>query len=310
MSNSLNNPMSQSFSQLMSRTEQLQPLLKRLPVAISIVLIIACAQQVSELIWMLLDESGSDSIALIAPVNPVAGQNLNDKKRSQQQDFRQLSSAHLFGVAETKKVRNSTEKMPETKLNLVLRGVLSAGTTEMASAIIAQGANGNEEIYGINDKIPGGITLKEIFPDHVILERQGQLETLRLEKDSGSDSILSPVDQPQSSASTMSAASSQTLKNIRSDIIKDPTSFRKYALPVVVRENGKQIGYRLQPQQNSDLLKQAGLEPSDVITSVNGVKLDDIQNSISALNQLRSANQVSVIVKRNGTEVPLNIQLQ
>lgn len=300
--------MSHPLNQLLNQTEQLQPMLKRLPVVINLVLIIACAQLISEIIWMLLDESDSSSSALITPISPASIKEQNDAKKSQQA-FRNLSSAHLFGIAETKKAPIKSDQAPETKLNLVLKGVLAAGSTEMASAIIARGANGKEEIYGIDDKIPGGITLREIHAEHVILERQGRLETLRMMKSKGSDQISGPQNI-QSSTSTLSTTATSTLKNIRSDLIKNPASFRKYATPVVVRENGKQIGYRLQAQGNSDLLTQAGLEPSDVITSVNGVKLDDMRNSISALSALRSASQVSITVKRNGAEVPLNIQLQ
>jgi len=301
--------MNQTFSQLINQAEQLQPLLKRLPVIINFVLIIACAQLLSEIIWMLLDDAGTETMTVSVPSTSVTNENLSNAKQSQQQAFRNLSSAHLFGTAETKTAAVSTDKLPETKLNLVLKGVLAAGTTTMASAIIARGKNGNEEIYGIGDKIPGGITLKEIHPEHIILERQGRLETLRLEKSKGAD-LTSTSNMSRSSASTISTASSQKLKDIRSDIIKNPASFRKHALPVVVRENGKQIGYRLQAQQNSELLTQAGLEPADVITSINGVKLDDMKNSISALNALRSANNVNITVKRNGAEIPLNIQLQ
>ena len=301
--------MSQTFSRLLSQTEQLQPLLKHLPVVINFVLIIACAQLMSELIWMLLDDSSTETMAVTAPVNSVTNNNRSDAKQSQQQAFRNLSSAHLFGIAETKGTVVSADNVPETKLNLVLKGVLAAGTSSIASAIIARGSNGKEEIYGINDKIPGGITLKEIHPEHVILERQGRLETLRMLKSKGSDQTSSS-NRTRSTTSAISTASSKKLKNIRNDIIKDPTSFRKYALPVVVRENGKQIGYRLQAQQNSDLLTQAGIKPSDVITSINGIKLDDMKNSIGALNALRSANNVNITVKRNGAEVPLNIQLQ
>ncbi|MCK5262619.1 MAG: type II secretion system protein GspC, partial [Gammaproteobacteria bacterium] len=291
--------MSQTFSRLLSQTEQLQPLLKHLPVVINFVLIIACAQLMSELIWMLLDDSSTETMAVTAPVNSVTNNNRSDAKQSQQQAFRNLSSAHLFGIAETKGTVVSADNVPETKLNLVLKGVLAAGTSSIASAIIARGSNGKEEIYGINDKIPGGITLKEIHPEHVILERQGRLETLRMLKSKGSDQTSSS-NRTRSTTSAISTASSKKLKNIRNDIIKDPTSFRKYALPVVVRENGKQIGYRLQAQQNSDLLTQAGIKPSDVITSINGIKLDDMKNSIGALNALRSANNVNITVKRNG----------
>lgn len=302
--------MSHHLNQFLNQTEQLQPMLKRLPVVINLVLIIGCAQLLSEIIWMLLDDSGADYTTLVTPSVTVSSKSQSDAQKAQQ-SFRNLSSAHLFGVAEIKAPVVTAENAPDTKLNLVLRGVLSAGSSETASAIISRSANGEEEIYGVGDKIPGGITLKEIHAEHVILERQGRLETLRMIKDEDS-SLISEPSQIQSSASTttLSRTATGTLKNIRNDIIKNPASFPNYATPVVVRENGKQIGYRLQSGQNSDLLTQAGLEPSDVITSVNGVKLNDMKNSISALNALRSANQVSITVKRNGAEIPLNIQLQ
>ncbi|MDT8451197.1 MAG: type II secretion system protein GspC [Gammaproteobacteria bacterium] len=302
--------MTRTFNQLFTHSEQLQPLLKRLPVVINFLLIIACAQLLSQGIWMLLAEPESEFFAATPSANSGTDKNADNAQKSQQQAFRSLTSAHLFGVAQNQGPQMSAEKAPDTKLNLVLRGILTAGETQMASAIIARGANGQEEIYGIDDKMPGGITLREIHAQHVIIERQGQLETLRMEKDEGDDLISAPVGRPQSSTSTMSALASQKIKNIRRELISNPTSFSKYALPVVVRENGVQVGYRLQPQQNSDLLRQAGLEASDVITSVNGVSLNDMNNSISALRELSSASQVNIIVKRNGVEIPLNIQLQ
>ena len=299
--------MNPTFNQLLNQTEQLQPLLKRLPVVINFVLIIACAQLASEIVWMLVDDSETRSNT-VAPINAASGNNLDNAKKTQQQAFRALTGAHLFGVTKTTTALAKTSLAPETKLNLVLKGVLANDNMAMASAIIARGANSKEEIYGTGDKIPGGITLKEIHPEHVILERQGQLETLRMQKDKGSSQMQLPDNNKRTS--TLSAQSTHTLKKIRSDLISNPTSFRKYALPVVVRENGKQIGYRLQPQQNSDLLTQAGIEASDVITSINGKKLNSMQSSIGALNELRSAKQVQITVKRNGAEVPLNIQLQ
>ncbi len=302
--------MSQTFSQLFTHSEWLQPLLKRLPVVINFLLIIACAQLLSQGIWMLLAEPESEFSAVTSSVNSGINKNTGNNQKTQQEAFRSLTSAHLFGAAQTQSTRTSAEKVPDTKLNLVLRGILTASETQMASAIIARGANGQEEIYGINDKMPGGITLREIHAQHVIIERQGQLETLRMEKDEGDDLISAPAGRPQLSTSTMSALASQKIKNIRRELISNPTSFRKYALPVVVRENGVQVGYRLQPQQNSDLLTQAGLEASDVITSVNGVSLSNMNNSISALRELSTASQVNIIVKRNGAEIPLNIQLQ
>jgi general secretion pathway protein C len=92
--------------------------------------------------------------------------------------------------------------------------------------------------------------------------------------------------------------------------MKNPTSFGEYALPVVVKENGKQIGYRLKPQQKGQMLSELGIENGDVITQINGVKLDNQQNGISALRKLSTAKNLNIVVKRNGAEIPLNISLQ
>ncbi|MDH5710358.1 MAG: type II secretion system protein GspC [Gammaproteobacteria bacterium] len=303
--------MNHPLSQFLTQSEQLQPLLRRLPVVLNVVLIIGCAQLLSEAIWMLVDDTNNRITSVIAPVNTTIARKPDNANKSQQA-FRTLSSAHVFGVAETKTAEIKSDDAPDTKLNLVLRGVLSAGTPEIASAIIARGENGPEEIYGIGDKIPGGVTLREIHPEHVILEIQGRIEALRMEKNKDTDAIITEpsLTTPSSPVQPLSVSASNALKDIRQDLTNNPASFSKYAMPVVVRENGQQIGYRLQPQENSDLLIQAGLEPSDVITSINGTKLDNMQNSMKVLNELRSANQVSITVKRNGAEIPLNIQLQ
>jgi general secretion pathway protein C len=130
---------------------------------------------------------------------------------------------------------------------------------------------------------------------------------LKLQKESGVDEINSSISQ--SSLSSMDTPA-KALTEIRSNILKNPTSFGEYAVPVVVKENGKQIGYRLQPQQKGELLSELGLESNDVITEINGVKLDDPQNGISALRKLSTATNIDIVVKRNGAEVPLNISLQ
>lgn len=292
--------MAQSLTTLFNNPENLQLVLKKMPTVVSLVLIVACAHVLSQITWALFSEVEQPIIAKpsVSKVTPKSGH---------QQAFRQLTAAHLFGIAGQTKTTATTTKAPETKLNLVLRGVLATVPMTTASAIIARGKNGREEIYGIGDKLPGGVTIREIHPEHIILERMGQLETLRLPRDSslGKFTNSAPV-----AGSTKSNTSAEALKNIRKNIMKNPTSFAEYALPVIVKENGKQIGYRLQPQKKGDLLAEIGLEPSDVIISVNGVPLSDPKNAIRALRTLATATEVNVIVKRNGAEVPINIQLQ
>jgi len=282
----------------------LQQVNRRLATIISMLLIVACAWLLVEVTWLFFPQ-GEPSV-------PPAAQRLkpNFNKQAQQDNFRKLTSANVFGISEKAAVQQQAN-VPETKLNLTLKGVLAATPAKMASAIIAQGKNGKEDIYGIDDKMPGGVTIKEIHPEYVVLERGGRLETLKLQKDSGIEGFDSRGNKSYLQTGRGSSGSpAAALKEIRSNILKNPTSFGEYALPVIVKENGKQIGYRLKPQQKGQMLSELGIESGDVITQINGVKLDNQQNGISALRKLSTANNLNIVVKRNGAKVPLNISLR
>ena len=282
----------------------LQQLNRRLAAIASLLLIVACSWLLVEMTWMFFPEDDEGFV----PVQQRAS-SVNQQKQ-QTIKFNQLTSANIFGVNE-KSVTQKQSKAPETKLNLTLKGVLAATPMRMASAIIAQGKNGKEDIYGIGDKMPGGVTVKEIYPEYVMLERSGRLETLKLQKVSGIGNLQNASKTSSGKGGAASSGSPEAaLKNIRSNILKNPASFGDYALPVVVKEKGKQIGYRLQPQQKGELLSELGIQNNDVITQINGIKLDKPQNGISALRKLSTAKNLSIVVKRDGAEVPLNISLE
>ncbi len=285
----------------------LQQINRRLAAVATMLLIIACAWLLVELTWIFFPQGDQSTMPVVQRTKPLIN------NQAQQDNFKQLTSANVFGVSE-KAALQQQSKAPETKLNLTLKGVLATSPMEMASAIIAQGKNGKEDIYGIGDKMPGGVTIKEIYPEYVVLERSGRLETLKLQKVSGIDGFgsgdTSNLRSGSSSNSYSQGSPAAALKDIRSNIMKNPTSFGEYALPVVVKENGKQIGYRLKPQQKGQMLSDLGIESDDVITQINGVKLDNQQNGISALRKLSTAKNLNLVVKRNGAEIPLNISLQ
>jgi general secretion pathway protein C len=275
----------------------LQTVLHHLPKATSMALVIANAHILALITWMLVSDQGPAIVAPL-PITQAMPQAEN------QQAFRQLTNAHLFGIMGTTKSA-ATTRVPETRLNLVLKGILADEPMKNASVIISRSKGGKEEVYGLGDKMPGGIIIKEIHSEHIILQRQGQLETLRLIKESGINTLPS-----MGSRTSARTPVNETLKNIRKNIVSNPASFLDYAMPIVVRDNGRQIGYRLQPKKNNGLLGQLGIQSSDVITSINGVKLDTPKNSMGALRKLSTANEINMMVRRNGTEVPLNIKLQ
>jgi general secretion pathway protein C len=294
--------MTNQFTTLFANTAYLQQINQRLPAIISLLLVIACAHAMAKISWMFLPEGETSMQQRLSSRTPIVN------RANQEQAIRQVANAHLFGEMKTAAAPRQATKAPETRLNLVLRGVIAVDPMALSHAIIARGNNGAEEVYAVGDKMPGGVIVEEVHPDHVVLNRSGSLETLQLIKDEDVGTVMTPNNTRNSLPTGTTGA---LLGGIRQEILQNPTSFGDYALPVVVKKDGKQLGYRLQPQQmGSALMQEVGLEKDDVITEINGIKLDNPQNGLGALRQLSTANSVSITVMRNGAEVPLNIQLQ
>jgi general secretion pathway protein C len=101
----------------------------------------------------------------------------------------QIAQLHLFGQAQSQAGGQAPTVAPETKLNLVLRGVIVSGQASDALAIIGP-RGGKEKDYTIGQSLPGGAELKEIYADRVILQHRGRLETLTLQRKLLSDEEL------------------------------------------------------------------------------------------------------------------------
>jgi len=90
-----------------------------------------------------------------------------------------LSNLQLFGNTQSDDsgVQQSTENLPETNLQLTLRGVLAADGDFSGSALIEDDRN-NTDAYLVGDTLPGNATLRSVYPARIIIERSGKLENL------------------------------------------------------------------------------------------------------------------------------------
>jgi len=200
---------------------------RTLPPVVMLLLIIACSYTLSQITWALFP----DDTRQAAPPRSFASSQRNSQATT---SFRHISDAHLFG------------SFQQVALNLVLKGVLAATPMKHASAIISLGKNGKEDTYAIGDKVSSA-TLKEVHAEKVILERNGRLETLRM-PESNSKNLISTVSTSSSGKARRDNSPGAVLSDIRKKIIKNPTSFGKYAIPIPYKENGKLRGFRLQAQ--------------------------------------------------------------
>ncbi len=223
-------------------------------------------------------------------------------------DINAVANAALFGRYEAPaNAEASLLAAPDTPLNLTLIGLLADDREQYSRALIAQGAE--ERSYAIGDDIARGVTLQAIFPDRVILSRNGRLETLRLDRDTpgaGGDGAPAPVAAHEERAGP---GTPPPLAQIRDEVLKDPAKASEYLRVQPANVGGQLKGYRVYPGKDRSAFTAAGLRPGDLVTSVNGVQLDDPAKAVQMLGDLSQAGQVNLVVERGGQSQNISINL-
>lgn len=85
----------------------------------------------------------------------------------------------LFGEYVPANLNETTVK--QSMINLHVVGVLFS-KNENNSQVIIRMANGEEHTYKVGDVLPGGVVLKRITPEGILISREGAIESLNLPK--------------------------------------------------------------------------------------------------------------------------------
>lgn len=91
----------------------------------------------------------------------------------------QIIQAHLFGrsAGGPPTLASNNRQLPETSLQLTLRGAFAGTSPDQGSALI-ETADGRTRSYRVGTHLDSSIVLQEVYSDYVVLERSGQLESL------------------------------------------------------------------------------------------------------------------------------------
>jgi general secretion pathway protein C len=286
---------------LPSSDSRLPWLAAKLPALTSVLLVLLVAHSSATLLWQ-----------IVLPPPPADNVRIDETRtlaRTEGQRPRhdlQIAQLHLFGVPTIKKEREAPAA-PKTRLNLILRGVLATGGDD-ALAIIASG-EADERFYHVGDAIPGGATLKAVYPDRVLLERNSNMETLPLPKsqDEGIEFSASPGTSDASHSGSPGVA--QKLSLLRTQVLKHPDKLGKMIQAKPLIQDGHFKGYQLSPRGNSELFTNVGLRSGDIVIAVNGVSIDRPEKGLNALQELVNASEVTVTVLRDGSEVTIHNEL-
>ncbi len=267
---------------------------------VNTVLILFAAFAAAQLTWRFIPDSEA-SVATPLP-STSAKQNVTNSQRGL--DVNRLVSHHLFGkVSRQAPVKKQPQQVVrETRLPLTLKGLIASDRPDTARAIISA-PNAGELPYAVGATLPGNAKLEEIHTDKIILSRGGQLETLLLPKDQdGVEFEAAPMPAPVASnnAEVPGGEVIETPDDFRDALLDDPESLAGIVNTVPQTDDqGRLIGFKLQPGRDAGFLQRFGLQAGDVLTSVNGIKLDSPVRALEVIRELGEAAQVNIEILRD-----------
>jgi len=288
---------------------------------INALLVIALAHALATLTIATLTGLAPTPAGITSP--PPGAVAIENSTRRQPADVAAIRAWHLFGKLETgRPVAAPPVAIPATPLNLRLVGIFFAERGgPWALALVADG-NSLERGYRVGDELPGGARLERIERDQVVVSRNGREEVLKLPKLSESQrpvvALSVPLEPaveptPEPGPTTFNAPqvidASAIAERLRGEIASRPQALEDIAFASPYVQNGQFMGFRLRPGRDRALFQQLGLNGGDVLTEINGTRLNSPAQGLAVLQELLSAGRIDVRILRNGAEVPLTFTL-
>ena len=274
---------------------------------IEIVALALLATQLARLVW-----------AVLTPVGPFGdwrGRVLAVPPMAQRQALFTSLDPFFRGVDPA---AAAAQVQTVTPLNLTLFGVTVNQASGGGSAIIA-GADGVQTSYVVGQEIEAGAKLVGVAFDYVTVDRGGQREVLYLDQDrakAAADASAAANAAPATGEGAMVMPSGSPSPPVpapgTSNAGLSPTSVRA-GIGFAPRAVGGQVtGVLVSPQGDGRIFRQAGLQPGDVIRSVNGQAIGSAADLARLQSQLAPGARLTLGVERGAgvATVAINLDAQ
>ena len=189
-----------------------------------------------------------------------------------------------------------------TALALTLYGIRVNAVTGGGSAIIA-GADGIQQVYKVGSEVLPGVILAEVQFDHIGLSRGGSNELLYLDQSKPAVNAATALAATPAGPVGQTAPAPGAPGTLTTDAVRQGISFQ----PRI--ENGKVAGLAVSAGGDGGAFRAAGFQPGDVIVSVGGKAVSGETSQAELAAQIRPGQAVSIMVKRNGQQLPLALSL-
>ena len=216
------------------------------------------------------------------------------------------------------------------KLRLV-GSVMSPGYPEWSFAAIAGRSDGKTMLYREGSDVEGSRVLAVYASSVVVSSSGGACQLLMFEEDEGS--AARPPPKPTRVASAARSAVNarnaglsneeldegiekvtDTRYNIQRSLIDkvlaNQGSLMKTARVIPHEENGRVAGVKLYGIRRTSLLGRLGIRNGDMLRTINGFNMASPDSALEAYARLRSADRLTVAVKRQNKEMTIEYNIE
>lgn len=186
---------------------------------------------------------------------------------------------------------------PSAAAGLTLRGVTGGGPG--GGAIIVADASGAQRVVRMGREILPGMVLQQVGLNHAIASAAGGSVRLELNK-SGAVAVA-----PAAPAAPAMAAAGPTAQPASRQ--RETLQYRMGLAPQ--KANGRTNGFALRPGAEMPLLRQAGLQPGDVIVAVNGQSFDSEEKVLELASEIAGSYTAEFEFIRNGKRMKAALQV-
>ncbi len=208
-----------------------------------------------------------------------------------------------FGSAAPPPVPEQTE-VPATQLGLTLLGLTIATPASASRAMIA-GGDVPVASYAVGGAISATVTLAQVQTDHVILMVNGAPEALFFAKGAGDFGPQSAIMVPIANAGPPDTTNPDAvIAYYRAEILQNPQSVMD-RLGLQATPEGYLIAASADPG-----VRQAGFQPGDLVTRVNGQAVGDVARDQAYFDDIAAAGRATVEVQRAGQIITMTFPLR
>ncbi|HET7404018.1 MAG TPA: PDZ domain-containing protein, partial [Usitatibacter sp.] len=191
---------------------------------------------------------------------------------------------------------------------LRLKGVIAPTPGVAASAIFSTGTGRDIAVF-MGREVQPGVKLSEVHPTYVVLSRSGVDERIDLEAWHGAAAAARPgarttgfhLNVARSGATTYSLSRKEL-----DDALRDPNQLN-YLGTIGIPPGG---GVRMESAPAGSLAAKLGLQPGDVIRSINGQPVASPGDLARLWQQFATTSLVQADVQRGTSTVHLSYQIQ